>query len=175
MFMYYFCSSSAFIYFKSHPILSFERNSQKYWCTISYKRQKNGRMRMNLLSLIHVVSRRTFQSIKLYWECKAVIYIYLATIDVLTPRHWIPALSTNSGPLVRSTAKKQWCYLYFREQNENEPPHDKTNKTNKTYSNWAATRQNRQSDCAPSEDSGQPGHPPSLISLRRPHEKSLDP
>ena len=30
-------------------------------------------------------------------------------------------------------------------------------------SNWAATWQNQQSDCAPSEDSDQPGHPPSLI------------
>ena len=29
----------------------------------------------------------------------------------------------------------------------------------------AATRQNQQSDCAPSEDSDQPGHPPSLISV----------
>ena len=29
--------------------------------------------------------------------------------------------------------------------------------------NWAATWQNQQSDCAPSEDSDQPGHPPSLI------------
>ena len=28
---------------------------------------------------------------------------------------------------------------------------------------WAATWQNKQSDCAPSEDSDQPGHPPSLI------------
>ena len=28
---------------------------------------------------------------------------------------------------------------------------------------WAATRQNQQSDCAPSEDSDQAGHPPSLI------------
>ena len=30
---------------------------------------------------------------------------------------------------------------------------------------WAATWQNQQSDCAPSEDSDQPGHPPSLISV----------
>ena len=30
------------------------------------------------------------------------------------------------------------------------------------YTIWAATRQNQQSDCAPSEDSDQPGHPPSL-------------
>ena len=29
--------------------------------------------------------------------------------------------------------------------------------------NWAATWQNQQGDCAPSEDSDQPGHPPSLI------------
>ena len=28
---------------------------------------------------------------------------------------------------------------------------------------WAATWQNQQRDCAPSEDSDQPGHPPSLI------------
>ena len=28
---------------------------------------------------------------------------------------------------------------------------------------WAATRQNQQNECAPSEDSAQPGHPPSLI------------
>ena len=35
---------------------------------------------------------------------------------------------------------------------------------------WAATWQNQQSECAPSEDSDQPGHPPSLISLRCPHE-----
>ena len=29
--------------------------------------------------------------------------------------------------------------------------------------------------CAPSEDSDQPGHLPSLISLHCPHEESLDP
>ena len=38
-----------------------------------------------------------------------------------------------------------------------EPPHDKNSKMK----------------CAPSEDSDQPGHPPSLISLRWPHEESL--
>ena len=31
---------------------------------------------------------------------------------------------------------------------------------------WAASWQNQQSDCAPSEDLDQPGHLPSLISLR---------
>ena len=40
-----------------------------------------------------------------------------------------------------------------------EPPCDKTNKM----------------ACAPSEDSDQPGHLPSLISLRCPHEESLGP
>ena len=33
----------------------------------------------------------------------------------------------------------------------------------KSSNKWAATWQNQQSDCAPSEDSDQPGHPPSLI------------
>ena len=40
-----------------------------------------------------------------------------------------------------------------------EPPHDKSNKM----------------AGAPSKDSDQPGHPPSLISLRCPHEESLVP
>ena len=44
-------------------------------------------------------------------------------------------------------------------KNINEPPHDKTNKT----------------ACLPSEDSDQPGHLPSLISLCCPHEETLHP
>ena len=32
-----------------------------------------------------------------------------------------------------------------------------------SYCIWAATWQNQQRDCTPSEDSDQPGHPPSLI------------
>ena len=40
---------------------------------------------------------------------------------------------------------------------------------------WAATWQNRQNECAPSEDSDQAGHPPNLISLCCPHEESLGP
>ena len=43
--------------------------------------------------------------------------------------------------------------------NSNERPHDKTNKM----------------ACVPSEDSEQPGHSPSLISLCFAHEESLDP
>ena len=31
------------------------------------------------------------------------------------------------------------------------------------FSKWAASWQNQQNDCAPSEDSDQPGHPPNLI------------
>ena len=34
-----------------------------------------------------------------------------------------------------------------------------------TCLNWAATWQNQQNDCAPSEDSDQPGYPPSLIRI----------
>ena len=43
--------------------------------------------------------------------------------------------------------------------NSNEQPHDKTNKM----------------ACVPSEDSHQPGRPPSLISLCFAHEESLGP
>ena len=41
--------------------------------------------------------------------------------------------------------------------------------------NWAASWQNQQNDCAPSEDSGQHGHPPSLISLHCAHKENLGP
>ena len=36
---------------------------------------------------------------------------------------------------------------------------------------WAATRQNQQNECAPSEDSDQPGHPSSLIRVFAVHMK----
>ena len=37
------------------------------------------------------------------------------------------------------------------------------NRMSASINKWAATWQNQQSECAPSEDSDQPGHPPSLI------------
>ena len=46
--------------------------------------------------------------------------------------------------------KKEGILIY-------EPPHDRTNKM----------------ACGPSEDSDQPGHPPSLISFRCPHEENF--
>ena len=52
------------------------------------------------------------------------------------------------GKLLEESEKDDDCKLY-------EPRHEKTNKT----------------ICAPSEDSYQPGHPPSLSSLHRPHEE----
>ena len=36
---------------------------------------------------------------------------------------------------------------------------------------WAASWQNQQNDCAPSEDSDQPGHPPSLTRVFSVHRK----
>ena len=44
-----------------------------------------------------------------------------------------------------------------------------------TKTNWAAIWQNQQNGCASREDSDHPGHPPSLISLRCPHEENLGP
>ena len=38
-----------------------------------------------------------------------------------------------------------------------------------------ARDKNNKKACAPSEDPDQPGHSPSLISLRCPHEEGLDP
>ena len=39
----------------------------------------------------------------------------------------------------------------------------KTTSNNFIIFSWAATWQNQQNECAPSENSDQPGHPPSLI------------
>ena len=39
--------------------------------------------------------------------------------------------------------------------------------------NRAATKQNQQNECAPSEDSDQPGHPPSLIRIFPQDQDSL--
>ena len=58
-------------------------------------------------------------------------------------------VTVSIGPSRWSVVDRDWI----------EPPHDKTNKVT----------------CAPSEDSDQPGHPPSLISLRCPHEESVGP
>ena len=58
------------------------------------------------------------------------------------------------APAARTAEIKQ-CHI----SRKNELPHDKTNKM----------------ACAPSEDSDQSGHPPSLISLCCLHEESLGP
>ena len=52
---------------------------------------------------------------------------------------------------------KAGCFSVLDSQNNN------NNKPCKD--NCATTWQNQQSDCTPSEDSDQPGHPPSLISI----------
>ena len=45
------------------------------------------------------------------------------------------------------------------------PQYEKNWNVLSVCDNWPATWQNQQSDCAPSEDSDQPGHPPSLIRI----------
>ena len=77
---------------------------------------------------------------------------------------------------VQFQAKSRW--VAANAQLKYHEPHN-TNKLT-LYSNaqitiWAATWQNQQCGYALSEDSDQPGHPPSLISLRCPHEESLGP
>ena len=59
----------------------------------------------------------------------------------------------SDGTLPRSVSGVNLTEVRF------ESPHDKTNKMT----------------CVPSEDSDQPGHPSSLISLRCLHEETLDP
>ena len=69
--------------------------------------------------------------------------------------------STTNNANIRSFENKSIISVNFlcNQSKINELPHDKTNKT----------------ICAPSEDSDQPGHPPSLISLCCPHEETLGP
>ena len=61
-------------------------------------------------------------------------------------------LLNSLGKIDKMLGTKIWYAQY-------EPPHDKTNIM----------------ACAFSEDSDQPGHPPSLISLHCPHEESFGP
>ena len=73
--------------------------------------------------------------------------IFWADVFPNNERLWRDSTATRAGSLGLSLLT-----VY-------EPPHDKTNKM----------------ACAPSEDTDQPGHPPSLNSLRCPHDESLDP
>ena len=57
----------------------------------------------------------------------------------------LPCLPLPTGNLQTPFLSIPWCYL------------------NAPKEKWAATWQNQQCGCAPSEDSDQPGHPPSLI------------
>ena len=69
------------------------------------------------------------------WCLKFQMNIYLSCIKLMD-RRWLKEINmTKSG--IRPTLS----FLY----------------------NWALTWQNQQNECAPSEDSDQPGHPPSLI------------
>ena len=66
--------------------------------------------------------------------------------SICTPIYWLP----------NGLAKIRKGMLRLK---THRPPYDKTNKM----------------ACAPSEGSDQPGHPPSLIRVRFPHEESLGP
>ena len=66
---------------------------------------------------------------------------------------YVDTLNKHSNRILMDDTLHAHCYIL----NEYEPPHDKTNKM----------------ECAPSEGSDQPGHLPSLISLRCPYEESL--
>ena len=48
-----------------------------------------------------------------------------------------------------------------------------TMQTEWQRSDWATSWQNQQNECAPSEDSDQPGHPPSLIKVYAVHMKKV--
>ena len=83
--------------------------------------------------------------------CVSYIHMYilwersLATLYGLTPLYLINVERLESCSIYLEAAfiSEEFCIKTF------EPPHDKTNKM----------------ACAPSEDSDQPGHPPSLISV----------
>ena len=70
--------------------------------------------------------------------------------DIMILDQAVLQIFCSQGPLC---VQFRVCFSLF------EPPHDKTNKM----------------ACAPIEDSDQPEHPPSLSSLRCPHEESLGP
>ena len=77
------------------------------------------------------------------------------------PMEFVTESGSISNNLEDVLRKWESCFSQLCTSNDtsNEPLHEKTNK----------------SGCVPSEDTDQPRHPPSLISLRCPHEESLGP
>ena len=75
---------------------------------------------------------------------------------------------TLIGPVVFKQTTE--AYLYYKFTNEppivRQPSFRKDHLRRGTVVKWAASWQNQQNDCASSKDSDQPGHLPSLISLR---------
>ena len=70
--------------------------------------------------------------------------------------------STRCGWISRKWQHSKGCWSSHR-QNDHFPCCIRMWKSSFAWTIWAASWQNQQSECAPSEDSDQPGHPPSLI------------
>ena len=78
----------------------------------------------------------------IYWNCWGELTKCSAKPHILS---FFPTRLMNSVP-------EHSCKIFYK------PKNFKNNQDR-----WAATWQNLQSDCVPSKDSDQPGHPPSLI------------
>ena len=83
-----------------------------------------------------------------YFDTQGEYYLDKVTGNLYV---WMPSSSTGSPDVIYASMIDHCIWSVFR-----------------LYiilcrSKWATTWQNQQNDCAPSEDSDQPGHPPSLI------------
>ena len=127
---------------------------------VSEDSDQTGRMPRHPPSLIWVFAGRT--ATLLFLSCRGSYLKLIGITQKLTKfPNMITLMNWNSTltDLLLSTCHTFW---HFQSQDV-------------LRLKWAASRQNRKMTCAPSEDADQTGLPPSLISLRCPHDERLVP
>ena len=116
-------------------------------CTVS--------MALCIMCWLHLLEMNTMTRLSRYLCCSNLIYlpclpnmsISVKCLYWLAYFHLLLASTTTLLRLLNTITVVTTINFSCKRRNRNEPPHDKTNKM----------------ACAPSEDSDQPGHPPSLI------------
>ena len=127
-------------------------------CLMSYANNKGAVQPAHPCSLISTFVIHCLDSMICMLALLKVSRFYLASVAEQA------GLNLTCSEIPEDTFLRDVAYMMNRIYSQSlidiltiEPPHDKTNKMT----------------CASSEDSDQPGHLPSLISLRCPHEESL--
>ena len=115
------------------------------------------------LRLSHTSSVWTAKALVRLRGCAGSPELSLVACVISTIISWAGSFFTNEQPheqrdldVVVVTASGAFCYF-------SDAPYSSLYSVSKQNIKWASSWQNQQNDCAASEDTDQPGHPPSLI------------